>query len=176
MLYGQVIPGIVLVIPRARLSAVSGFTDVYSAVAGVLHSSALNALFAVLVILTLVGSGLVWLEGADRTQAIAALDGSAPAWMGRFASFGTPIAVNLTSGVTASVMCILVFVVSKGSLASFFAVMLALTISTTAQCVALLWERTGCAGPAEPSFVSGSFSRARGCGGRGSAGERDDPG
>jgi len=69
--------------------------------------------------------------GADRTQAIAALDGAAPAWMGRFASFGTPIAVNLSSRVIASVICVLVFVLAKGSLASFFAVMLALTVSTT---------------------------------------------
>jgi len=40
--------------------------------------------------------------------------------------------VNLSSGVIASVMCVLVFVLSKGTLASFFAVMLALTVSTTA--------------------------------------------
>jgi amino acid transporter len=131
LLYGLVILGIVLVIPRAGLSSVSGFTDAYSAVAGVFHSRALDVVFAVLVILTLVGSGSVWLEGADRTQAIAALDGSAPAWMGRFTSFGTPIAVNLASGVLASVMCIFVFLVTKGSLQSFFSVMLALTISTT---------------------------------------------
>ena len=58
LLYGLVILGIVLVIPRAGLSAVSGFTDAYSAVAGVLHSRALDAAFAVLVILTLAGSGL----------------------------------------------------------------------------------------------------------------------
>jgi hypothetical protein len=32
----------------------------------------------------------VWLEGADRTQAIASLDGAGPKWMGRFTSFGTP--------------------------------------------------------------------------------------
>ena len=98
VLYGLVILGIVLVIPRSGLSAVAGFTDAYTAVAGVLHSRALDVFFAVLVILTLVGSGSVWLEGADRTQAVAALDGAAPAWMGRFASFGTPIAVNLSSG------------------------------------------------------------------------------
>jgi amino acid transporter len=131
LLYGLAILGIVLVVPRARLSAVSGFTDAYSGVAGLVHSRPLDAVFAVLVILTLVGSGSVWLQGADRAQAIAALDGAAPAWMGRFASFGTPIAVNLASGVIASVMCILVFVLSKGSLASFFTVMLALAISTT---------------------------------------------
>jgi glutamate:GABA antiporter len=131
VLYGLVILGIVLVIPRARLSAVSGFTDAYSAVAGLLHSHALDAAFAVLVIITLIGSGSVWLQGADRTQAIAALDGAAPAWMGRFASSGTPVAVNLASGVIGSGMCVLVFVLSKGSLSSFFAVMLALAISTT---------------------------------------------
>ena len=41
------------------------------------------------------------------------------------------MAVNITSGVIGSVMCVLVFVLTKGALASFFAVMLALTISTT---------------------------------------------
>jgi glutamate:GABA antiporter len=131
VLYGLVILGIVLVIPSAKLSNVSGFVDAYSSVAGVLHSHPLDVVFAILVILTLVGSGSVWLEGADRTQAIAALDGAAPAWMGKFTSFGTPIAVNLSSGLVASVMCILVLLVTKGSLASFFAVMLALTISST---------------------------------------------
>lgn len=131
LLYGLVILGIVLVIPRTGLSNVSGFTDAYSAVAGVFHSKALNVVFAIGVIVTLVGSGSVWLEGADRTQAIAALDGAAPSWMGRFTSFGTPIAVNLASGVVASVMCIFVFLVTHGSLENFFSVMLALTISTT---------------------------------------------
>ena len=97
LLYGLVILGIVLVIPKTGLSNVSGFTDAYSDVAGVFHSHALDAVFAVLVIVTLVGSGSVRLEGADRTQAIAALDGAAPAWLGRFTSFGRPIA---SSGCT----------------------------------------------------------------------------
>jgi glutamate:GABA antiporter len=131
VLYGLVILGIILVIPSSSLSGVAGFADAYSHVASVFNSHPLNVLFAALVIVTLVGSGSVWLEGADRTQAIAALDGSAPAWMGRFTSFGTPIAVNLSSGIVSSVICVVVFVATKGSLASFFAVMLALTISTT---------------------------------------------
>lgn len=131
LLYGLVILGIILVIPKSTMTSVSGFTDAYKAVAGVFHSHGVNVLFAVLVILTLVGSGSVWLEGADRTQAIAALDGAAPAWMGRFTSFGTPIAVNISSGVVASVFGVLIFLVTSGSLASFFSVMLALTISTT---------------------------------------------
>lgn len=132
VLYGLVIGGIVLVIPRSHLSNVSGFADAFTAVSATFHSRALDILFAVLIIATLVGSGSVWLEGADRTQAVAALDGAAPAWMGRFTSFGTPIAVNLSSGVVASVMCVFVFVATSGSLASFFSIMLALTISSTA--------------------------------------------
>jgi glutamate:GABA antiporter len=132
IVYGLVIAGIVLVIPKAGLSNVSGFEAAYSSVAnGVLHSHPLNVLFAILIIVTLVGSGSVWLEGADRTQAIAALDGAAPGWMGKFTSFGTPIAVNLSSGVVASVICVIVFLATHGSLQSFFAVMLALTVSST---------------------------------------------
>jgi amino acid transporter len=131
LLYGLAIVGIILVIPKSGLSSVSGFADAYKSVAVVLHSHALNVAFGLLIILTLVGSGAVWLEGADRTQAIAALDGAAPRWMGRFASFGTPITVNLMSGMLASVFVFLVFLITKGKLASFFSVMISLVISTT---------------------------------------------
>ena len=132
LLYGLVILGIVLVIPSGGLSRVTGFTTAYADVASVFPSHGVNVLFAVLVIATLVGSGSVWLQGADRTQAIAALDGAAPAWMGRFTGFGTPLAVNLSSGVVASVFGVLIFTITQGSLAHFFSVMLALTISTAA--------------------------------------------
>jgi amino acid transporter len=132
VLYGLAIGGIILVIPRAGLSSVSGFTDAYKAVATDLHSHGLNVVFGILIILTLIGSGSVWLEGADRTQAIAALDGAAPAWMGRWTSFGTPIAVNLASGVVGSAFVFFVFLITKGSLANFFSVMIALVISTAA--------------------------------------------
>jgi glutamate:GABA antiporter len=131
VLYGAAIVGIILVISKANLSSVAGFTDAYKAVAADLHSHALGVTFGILIILTLVGSGSVWLEGADRTQAIAALDGAAPAWMGRFASFGTPIAVNLASGVIGSAFVFFVFLITSGSLANFFSVMIALVISTT---------------------------------------------
>ena len=130
VLYGLVILGIVLVIPQREAVKRGRICRRLLAVPGVLHSHRLNVLFAVLVIVTLVGSGSVWLEGADRTQAIAALDGRTRL-DGPLHCFGTPIAVNLSSGVVASAMCVLVFMVTKGSLASFFAVMLALTISST---------------------------------------------
>jgi amino acid transporter len=130
VLYGLTIAGIILVISRASLSSVSGFTDAYKAVASDLHSRPLGIVFGILIIATLAGSGSVWLEGADRTQAIAALDGAAPAWMGRFARVGTPIAVNLMSGVLASAFVFFVFLVTSGSLADFFSVMISLVIST----------------------------------------------
>ena len=51
--------------------------------------------------------------------------------MGRWTSFGTPIAVNLASGVVGSAFVFFVFLITKGSLANFFSVMIALVISTT---------------------------------------------
>jgi amino acid transporter len=131
LLYGLTILGIILVISRANLSSVAGFADAYKAVSVDLHSRALDVIFGIGIILTLVGSGSVWLEGADRTQAIAALDGAAPSWMGRFASFGTPVAVNIMSGIIASAFVFFVFLITGGSLAHFFSVMIALVISTT---------------------------------------------
>lgn len=130
--YGLVVVGIILVIPKSGLQSVSGFIDAYQAVAVVFHSHVLGVAFGLLLVLTLLSSGAVWLEGADRTQAIASLDGSAPRWMGRFTSFGTPIAVNLLSGAVGSALVLVVFLVTKGKLESFFEVMLSLTVSTTA--------------------------------------------
>jgi len=132
VIYGAMIIGIILVIPKAGLSSVAGFVDAYNAVSGVFHSHPLNVVFAIALIVTLLASGAVWLEGADRTQAIASLDGAGPKWMGRFTSFGTPIAVNLMSGVVGSAFVFLVFLLTSGKLASFFAIMLGLTVSTTA--------------------------------------------
>jgi glutamate:GABA antiporter len=130
-LYGLAILGIILVISKAGLSNVAGFTDAYKAVATDLHSHALDVTFGVLIILTLLGSGSVWLEGADRTQAIAALDGAAPSFMGRFSRIGTPVTVNILSGLIASAFVCFAFLITKGSLADFFSIMIALVISTT---------------------------------------------
>ena len=133
VLYGLTILGILLVISKTGLTNVAAFTDAYSHVDGVLGgaSKGVGYVFAILIILSLVGSGSVWLEGADRVQAITALDGAAPMWMGRFTSFGTPIAVNITSGVVGSAFVFVVFLLARGSLANFFSVMVALAVSTT---------------------------------------------
>jgi glutamate:GABA antiporter len=70
--------------------------------------------------------------GADRAQAMAALDGAAPRILGRFsARFGTPIAVNLLSGIVATAVMVLAFTITGGNTLKYFTVVLALAISTT---------------------------------------------
>jgi amino acid transporter len=136
VLYGLTILGILLVIPKAGLSHVAGFADAYNRVAGVLGSgeTVLGPIFGILIVLTLLGSGVVWLEGADRTQAIAALDGAAPAWLGKFTRVGTPLNVNIMSGTVGSAFVFVVFWFTKGKLADFFSVMIALAISLATLC------------------------------------------
>ena len=136
ILYALVIGGILLIIPKAALSNVGGFADAYKGAASVLGSgkSVLGPIFGIGIVLTLFGSGVVWLEGADRVQAVAALDGAAPAWMGRFTSFGTPLNVNICSGIVGSAFVVVVFAITKGSLSHFFEVAIALAISTATLC------------------------------------------
>jgi glutamate:GABA antiporter len=51
--------------------------------------------------------------------------------MGRFSNLGTPVTVNIMSGVIASAFVFFVFLITSGSLAHFFSVMISLVISTT---------------------------------------------
>ena len=126
--------GILLVIPLSSVSNVSGFADAYGAVAGVLGGAhgPIGWLMGVMIILIIISAGGVWLQGAARTQAVAGLDGAAPLALGKFSKSGTPIAMNLASAGIGSAFVILVFTISSGSLANFFAVMLSIVISLTA--------------------------------------------
>ena len=92
----------------------------------------LGYLMAIAFILALLTSGTTWIMGADRAQAVAALDGAAPRILGRFsARFGTPIAVNLLSGIVATAVMVLAFTITGGNALKYFTVVLGLTISTT---------------------------------------------
>ncbi|MGZ4199259.1 MAG: APC family permease [Thermoleophilia bacterium] len=126
--------GILLVVPLSKVSNVSGFADAYDAVKSVLGGGAgpVGWLMGVMIIVILISAGGVWLQGAARTQAVAGLDGAAPLFLGKFSKSGTPIAMNILSAIIGSVFVILVFVLSSGSLESFFGVMLSLVISLTA--------------------------------------------
>ena len=126
--------GILLVLPLDKLANASGFPDAYAAVNGVLGGAqnVVGWILGVFIVITLITSGGVWLQGAARTQAVAGLDGAAPLWLGKFSKAGTPLNMNILSALVGSAFVIMVFLMSSGSLASFFGVMLSLVVSLTA--------------------------------------------
>jgi amino acid transporter len=134
LIYAAVIIGILLVIPQSGLTKVGSFADAYSSVTSVLGGAAQDVgyVFAIVIILTILLGGAAWLAAANRVQAVTALNGGAPLWLGKFSKSGTPIAVNLVSGGVGSAFVLVVFLASSGSLSSFFAVMISLAISSTA--------------------------------------------
>jgi glutamate:GABA antiporter len=83
-------------------------------------------------VFALLASGVVWLMGSDRLMAIGSLQGSGPRHFGRFsARFGTPVTVNVWSGVLSSLFVVATFLITQGNLAAYFGVVLGLAISTT---------------------------------------------
>ena len=131
LFYGLPILAILLVLPASRLSNVAGFVDalqqVFVVYGGHLTSSGavltgagkiLADIAALGVIFGLLSSGVVWLIGSDRAQAVAGFDGAAPRILGHFSKrFGTPIAVNLLSGVVATVVLVLTLTLTSGNAA-----------------------------------------------------------
>jgi glutamate:GABA antiporter len=143
LFYGVPILLILLVLRPSQLSNVSGFIDAIQTVfvvygghttaSGVVLTGAgkiLADICAIGVILGLLSSGAVWLIGSDRVQAVAGFDGAAPRWMGYFSKrLGTPIAVNLLSGVVSSGVLILALTLTSGNAAKYFSATLGLVIS-----------------------------------------------
>ena len=146
LLYGGPILAILLVLPKDQVTGLSGFIDsiktVFTVYGGTIAADGtptltgfgllFGELCAIAFILALLSSGTTWVMGADRAQAMAALDGSAPRALGTFsARFGTPIVVNILSGVIATIVMILAFTLSSGDANKYFAAVLGLAISTT---------------------------------------------
>ena len=143
LFYGLPILAILLVLPPSQLSNVSGFVDavqtVFIVYGGHLTSSGavltgagkvLGDIVAVGVIFGLLSSAVVWLIGSDRTQAVAGYDGAAPRALGYFSKrLGTPIAVNLLSGVVSTIVLVLALTLTSGNAAKYFTVTLGLVIS-----------------------------------------------
>ncbi len=143
LFYGVPILAILLVLPPAQLSNVSGFLDALKTVFVVYggHTASSGAVLtgagkvladiaAIGVIFGLLSSGVVWLIGSDRTQAVAGFDGAAPRWMGHFSKrLGTPIAVNLLSGVVSTGILVLALTLTSGNSAKYFSATLGLVIS-----------------------------------------------
>ncbi len=146
LLYGLPILAILLLLPKGQVTGLTGFLaaikSVFTVYGGHFAANgtpvltgaglALGYVIAVAFVLALLTSGTTWIMGADRAQAMAALDGAAPRFLGRFsARFGTPIAVNLCSGVAATAVMVLAFAITGGNALKYFTVVLGLVISTT---------------------------------------------
>jgi glutamate:GABA antiporter len=146
LLYGVPILSILLLLPAKQVTGLGGFLaaikSVFTVYGGHIAANGtpvltgagqvLGYLMATAFILALLTSGTTWIMGADRAQAMAALDGAAPRILGRFSSrFGTPIAVNLLSGLVATTVMVLAFTITGGNALKYFTVVLSLAISTT---------------------------------------------
>jgi amino acid transporter len=146
LLYGVPILAILLLLPKSQVTGLGGFLDAIKSVFTIYggHIAAdgtptltgfgllLGYLMCIAFILALLSSGTTWVMGADRAQAMAALDGAAPRVLGTFSSgFGTPIVVNLLSGIISMIVMVLALTLTKGNAGKYFTVVLGLAISTT---------------------------------------------
>lgn len=146
LLYGIPVLAILLVLPTGQVTNLGGFIDAMKTVFTVYGGSVaadgtptltgaghvLGDIAALGFIWVLMSSGATWIIGADRTQAVAGYDGAAPRFLGVFSKrFGTPIVVNLLSGVVATFVMVLASVLTSGSSQKYFSVVLGLAVSTT---------------------------------------------
>jgi amino acid transporter len=145
LLYGLPILSILIVLPAAKITSLGGFIDamktvftVYGGHAtkdGVVLTGAgkvLGDLAAIGFIIALLSSGTTWIMGADRSQAVAGFDGAAPRFFGYFsARWGTPVTVNLLSGLFSTIVMVMAFRLTSGNAGKYFSVVLGLAISTT---------------------------------------------
>jgi amino acid transporter len=69
--------------------------------------------------------------GTCRVAAVAALDGAAPRFLGRFGTRGTPVVMAIMTGVVASAPVITLLGIYRGGIDTFFSTMLSLTLAAT---------------------------------------------
>lgn len=150
LLYGLPVLGILLVLPASQASGLAGFPDalkqgltvfggsVTTGPGGAVTShlstggEVLGWAMAILIAVVAFTSGLTWIMGSDRTLAVSCYDGAGPKFFGAFsARFGTPVRVNILSGLVSTVVFVLTLTITSGDAAKFFTVALELAISTT---------------------------------------------
>jgi amino acid transporter len=133
---------ILLVLPAKAVTGIGGFIDAVTLTFHGVYGGAAHALLIVMTVCfvgALVTSGAVWMIGSDRIQAVAAYDGSFFPFFGVFnRKLGTPVRVNVLSGIAASAFSIAaIYMLKSNSTASAFTVVLDIAISTTL--ISYLW-------------------------------------
>jgi glutamate:GABA antiporter len=140
LLYAIPILAIILVLPAEKVTGIGGFldavTETFSVYGGAQHF--LLGVMSLCFVGTLLTSGAVWMIGSDRILAVSAYDGGFPAFFGKFsARFGTPVRVNVMSGVVATAFMVVAVAAFRGGTDSKFVVVLDIAISTTL--ISYLW-------------------------------------
>jgi amino acid transporter len=133
---------ILLVLPAKQVTGIGGFIDAVTLTFHGVYGGAAHPLLVVMTLCfvgALVTSGAVWMIGSDRIQAVAAYDGSFFPQFGVFnRKLGTPVRVNVLSGITSSVFSIVaIYLLKNSSTAAAFTVVLDIAISTTL--ISYLW-------------------------------------
>ncbi|HJY70603.1 MAG TPA: APC family permease, partial [Streptosporangiaceae bacterium] len=146
ILYALPVVGILVVLPATAVTNFSGFISAIQSVFTVYggHVAAdgtasltgagliLGDFCALLFIVCLLTSGATWIMGADRALAVSCYDGAGPRVLGVInARFGTPVRVNVFSGVVATIVVVLAHEITNGNAAKYFNAVLGVTISTT---------------------------------------------
>jgi glutamate:GABA antiporter len=146
VLYALPVLGILIVLPASAITNFSGFVsaiqNVFTVYGG--HVSATGAATlsgaglilgdacGLLFILCLLTSGATWIMGSDRALAVSCYDGAGPRPLGVInARYGTPVRVNVLSGIVASIVVVLAHQITSGDAAKYFNAVLGVTISTT---------------------------------------------
>jgi amino acid transporter len=134
-LYAVPIFGIILVLPDKAITGIGGFIDAVTTTFHGVYGGAAHTLLVLMTICfvgTLLTSGAVWMIGSDRTQAVASYDGAFHPFFGVFnARFGTPVRVNVMSGIVASAFSIVAVAAFNSGENATFQVVLFIAISTT---------------------------------------------
>ena len=146
LLYAVPVLGILIVLPAQAVTNFGGFANAMQQVFTVYGGSiakdgtvtlsgagtVLGATCAIMFILCLLTSGVTWIMGSDRALAVSCYDGAGPRFLGVInARYGTPVRVNIFSGLVATVIVILGELITSGNAAKYFGAVLGVTISTT---------------------------------------------
>jgi amino acid transporter len=146
LLYALPVIGILIVLPSSAITNFSGFVsaiqDVFTVYGGHISASGAATLSGgglilgdacgILFILCLLTSGVTWIMGSDRALAVSCYDGAGPRFLGVInARYGTPVRVNVFSGLVATVVVVLAHQITSGNAAKYFDAVLGVTISTT---------------------------------------------
>ena len=125
---------ILLVVPKEDVGGISGFMSAVATIFSIYGgaSSFLLSIAAVLFIFGLLGLGASWMMATDRIQAMAAADGAfMNGWFGEFSErFGTPMRVNILSGLMASIFLVAGMNLVEGDTGAIFTVVLSCAVST----------------------------------------------